>query len=1427
MYDRRHSQWIVNDDALTLSSFQSIVNCTEEGDIIFINTTQKISVERTVVLSKSLTISAYVNDTDLTDAVFPRAEHKISFACPRNESLFRVINGSITLANLALEDCDFGAHDQATALRVDQCQELDTGIILRLNHVVFKNISNSVGNGVMDMSDEACVMTELVDVQITNNTCGDIACLHLSGSCNLTDVTVSGSNMGSRNNKDGKSVIRLEAYYARLDITNTVATNNGLRVFYIKNIEHVSITESRFSNNSDMIVAGGGGVFRLDNVTTGVISNTEFDQNTAHAGACLTIRNSKRFTISHTAFLSNKANRGAAIHINNSPVVAQDLNIRNCDSTFRGAVFIENNCNVTFSNSIFERNSATNRGGAIFALDSWMSLEALSFGHNSAGMMGGALSSENSTLNVIRSNFTNNLSPRQPGGAVDVDRNSMTTLSKCYFIGNIATSGGAVRLARDSDISIKNCTFKGNQASKSGGALESDVSESTISGSYFVRNRAFTGGAISVRGKQTRISNSQFLNNFASEKCGALYSNINGSITFLNSTCKENKAAHGGCACVGHSSQLLSISSLFEENEALTKNGGAFMIEKEMNRNVTLQLVNCTVKSNKAQLGGALYVERDAAANNKCYNNEISCGGVALLGTELINNAAEWAGSAIYTNDEDAIRVACNWFSTILSMEIIPKEEFANLNVLTNERICSSWILKSSSARQGIPFLSFRARWADVKLNDTEQTGVQIIENKEVIKITNFKSGNTLPEIKVKIKDRFGTSPAFLPDLYLMGNFSSDDELFQGIIFLDLSSGQNILKNIRAYGVPKTYNLQLNYSDSTFPIVKVTVKVRHCVVGEFPSGDEVFCEACGDSFYRFIKGNSKNCQTCPTHANCSAKFIFPKNGFWNDHPCQTRIKKCLERSACSYIERFAKLQTLTREHQNCSYDTEVVSNYTNALCSKGYSGVLCGSCASGYGKSGPFSCGKCWSQFVSSCVLIASTVWLLGLAVVVIRSNMPLSEREIQRSRNFSTPPVEHIASTSRASFNVEMARMICEGVVSPVEPESRTPTPEEPEVELVDVEISKWKVGEMLKLMVNYAQTIAVAAYLNVDWTSSITNAFAVAETIGGFATHAIIRSIYCLVDRENQLHGPLFSMLVGIIQPLIVCLIIIIALSRIHRQLKSNLVLLFKKAAFVASIMAYISYLSITKLATRPFPCVDVHLYEKVDQSRQETFWATDTSLGCYSKEHLILLLLGVFVLLFFTVAFPVLTLMVLLYHRNGGTLRSSGVFDTLGFMYKAFNVEYVYWESFVLFRKAVLSVILVFSYRLGADIQTQLAAFVLVFSLYWQQRCCPYGNQFSELNGYESLSLFMTSVTFISGLFFHHQDTLEHFKILIACLLLVSNISFFLFLVFKFSQFLIQSFRVYVAYFDSPSRGRAPWYHVIKSYCSLKFHGIVDPN
>lgn len=73
------------------NDLQSVVNCSEEGDVILLDVSQNIQISNRVTIPWTLTFSADANSTDLINGVFPRTERKVIFNCLQdNEGIFFV-----------------------------------------------------------------------------------------------------------------------------------------------------------------------------------------------------------------------------------------------------------------------------------------------------------------------------------------------------------------------------------------------------------------------------------------------------------------------------------------------------------------------------------------------------------------------------------------------------------------------------------------------------------------------------------------------------------------------------------------------------------------------------------------------------------------------------------------------------------------------------------------------------------------------------------------------------------------------------------------------------------------------------------------------------------------------------------------------------------------------------------------------------------------------------------------------------------------------------------------------------------------------------------------------------------------------------------------------------------------------------------------
>jgi predicted outer membrane repeat protein len=187
-----------------------------------------------------------------------------------------------------------------------------------------------------------------------------------------------------------------------------------------------------------------------------------------------------------------------------------------------GSAITAMNSRLTLKNCRFLGNSAGHEGGAIYGMSSDFSLTGCTFERNAA-YAGGAIHQTAGTLTLVDCTFEGNAA--QEGGAVAfaVEKAAMTrcvfkdnwaitwggalenggaplTLDQCTFTGNMANLGGALYAARLTAATaapgfvttMTRCIFAGNYASSVGGALYHAQMELTILHCTFTGNRAGT-----------------------------------------------------------------------------------------------------------------------------------------------------------------------------------------------------------------------------------------------------------------------------------------------------------------------------------------------------------------------------------------------------------------------------------------------------------------------------------------------------------------------------------------------------------------------------------------------------------------------------------------------------------------------------------------------------------------------------------------------------------------------------------------------------------------------------------------------------------------------------------------------------------------------------------------------------------------------
>ena len=393
-----------------------------------------------------------------------------------------------------------------------------------------------------------------------------------------------------------------------------------------------TISGSKFTNNKAQY--GGVAYFNKGFVT---ITDSVFENNiaTAEGGAVGFSRASVKdlvVSINNSSFVGNKAPVAGAIFTNVDSKITNSNFTKNTASK-GGAVLNENGAKLTVDNSTFKDNAADSYGGAVLNNGELIVTNSVFdandiLNRGSAGVdHGGAAiyNWENAKLDISKSNFTNNIK-----NYVNGDR----------LVGAVTTIGNAT--IRDSYF-VNNSGRWGGALAATGGVSGSAINTISVDGTKFVNNTALYGGAMFVWASNYTISNSVFDNNSAFGKGdmspndnngGALIvtqDNIPVSGKIVNSNFTNNKAQYGGAAWINEGTVDIDGSNFI--NNTATTTAGAIGFDSQYTKIIATVDSSKFVNNTAGSYAGAIY----------------NLGDLTVSGSEFDNNKAQF-GDIIYNN---------------------------------------------------------------------------------------------------------------------------------------------------------------------------------------------------------------------------------------------------------------------------------------------------------------------------------------------------------------------------------------------------------------------------------------------------------------------------------------------------------------------------------------------------------------------------------------------------------------------------------------------------------------------------------------------------------------------------------------------------------------------------------------------------------
>ena len=345
------------------------------------------------------------------------------------------------------------------------------------------------------------------------------------------------------NGKFGKITnVLIKDYYAK---TGGAIWNIGT----MKGLEKVS-----FINNHATESAGGAIMVHRDSSAFGSVSESLFQDNSAHTWGGAIASHGYLSSIIGSSFINNTAGNGGAIYSSNPNVgTLKDLTfignkaVGNNEARLAGAggaIAVEMSPNFTLEGqNKFINNSAQTRGGAILlSAGTFSDLGESYFEGNTSGSTGGAIHVYGSIEKANNSTFINNKTEgKEPadhsltysGGGAIFTSGEIKDISNSTFVGNEVTgmtndtfnsgNGGAIFSFKDIK-NISNSEFNGNKAVNKGGAIWTAQRINKIENSTFANNHAGkNGGALFAENGIGEIVNSSFVGNSANGKGGAIY----------------------------------------------------------------------------------------------------------------------------------------------------------------------------------------------------------------------------------------------------------------------------------------------------------------------------------------------------------------------------------------------------------------------------------------------------------------------------------------------------------------------------------------------------------------------------------------------------------------------------------------------------------------------------------------------------------------------------------------------------------------------------------------------------------------------------------------------------------------------------------------------------------------------------------------
>lgn len=342
-------------------------------------------------------------------------------------------------------------------------------------------------------------------------------------------------------------------------------------------------------------------------------------------------------------------------------------------------------------------------------------------------------------------------------------------------------------------------------------------------------------------------------------------------------------------------------------------------------------------------------------------------------------------------------------------------------------------------------------------------------------------------------------------------------------------------------------------------------------------------------------------------------------------------------------------------------------------------------------------------------------------------------------------------------------------------------------------------------------------AATMNVQWTKGIMRLLQSLQVVGSATINSVSRPIGCLFTSTSNATRAITRLLFSLFVPIVVIAILSLYWVRASSgmQPREKMRYLVKRFLLTVLTVTYIIYFDLTQVAVNTFNCVVADDSPDPFSNSTTRYWIGDTSIECYKSAHSMLIGVSVVILAFVSFAFPLFCSLALVRQRDEVMQSNSWAHETLGLLCGPFKAKFVYWECVTMIKKALLSIVLVFSYSLGNQAQGLLLTLVLMVFFCIHSVCYPFEERFNQLNYYEIGSLLTSCATYTLVQFFNVGTCSRTARDVVSVALILLNGGFIGVMVLDIGRNIIQLLKASLESENIEVSDDMKWFSVVRLY------------